>query len=432
MAHSAYGSAGQRVRKVWEHSGLVEERIYLGGWEVYRKRDSRGFLLLERETLHGMDAARRVVLVETKTVDVDAVGVFTPVPRTRFQLDNHLGSASLEVDESGLVIGYEEYHPYGTTAYASRRSGVEVSGKRYRYTGKERDEETGLYYHGARHLAPWLGRWTSADPILRPASNYSYAANSPIIKNDPDGRDPGGGGDATKTTEQMQAEKNFNDRSQKLAEWEARKPGFWHRPELVKAQRIEQALITSIANMPNSVVSGFEYIGLGLTGHVDFDVRSSSSGDVSLKVSPDSTAQKALEDTAEWRITPPPSTERLSRAYDFLLPFVVGAATGGNPKPGAGPSPGAVLAESKKTVLVLGAEVAAEAPRAAPKTAPIAAPTTAAGGTLAKKNGQAEGIVLDLSASSVTRDQLVPRSRSLARVGQTSGPAARAATPARN
>jgi hypothetical protein len=73
---------------VWEHSGLVEERIYLGGWEVYRKRDGNGNLLLERETLHGMDGARRVVVVETKTVDREAVGVFTAVSRSRFQLDN--------------------------------------------------------------------------------------------------------------------------------------------------------------------------------------------------------------------------------------------------------------------------------------------------------------------------------------------------------
>ncbi len=41
-AYYTYDAAGQRVRKVWEHSGLVEERIYLGGWEVYRKRDSTG------------------------------------------------------------------------------------------------------------------------------------------------------------------------------------------------------------------------------------------------------------------------------------------------------------------------------------------------------------------------------------------------------
>jgi RHS repeat-associated protein len=188
-AYYTYDAAGQRVRKVWEHSGLVEERIYLGGWEVYRKRDPLGNLLLERETLHGMDGARRVVLVETKTVDVDAVGVFTPVSRMRFQLDNHLGSASLEVDESGLVIGYEEYHPYGTTAYASGRSAVEVSGKRYRYTGKERDEETGLYYHGVRHLAPWLGRWTSADPagMVDGPNLYAYVEGNPIRLLDPTG-----------------------------------------------------------------------------------------------------------------------------------------------------------------------------------------------------------------------------------------------------
>jgi RHS repeat-associated protein len=132
-----------------------------------------------------------VVLVETKTVDVDAVGVFTPVPRTRFQLDNHLGSASLEVDESGLVIGYEEYHPYGTTAYASGRSGAEVSGKRYRYTGKERDEETGFYYNGARHYAAWLARWGSCDPsgLVDGPNLYTYARNRPSLLNDPSGRE---------------------------------------------------------------------------------------------------------------------------------------------------------------------------------------------------------------------------------------------------
>jgi len=188
-AYYTYDAAGQRVRKVWEHSGLVEERIYLGGWELYRKRDSLRNLLVERETLHGMDGARRVVLVETKTVDVGAGGAFAVVSRYRFQLDNHLGSASLEVDETGLVIGYEEYHPYGTTAYASGRSGVEVSGKRYRYTGKERDEETGLYYHGARHMAPWLGRWTSADPagMVDGPSLYRYVRNNPVLLRDPTG-----------------------------------------------------------------------------------------------------------------------------------------------------------------------------------------------------------------------------------------------------
>ncbi|XXX53456.1 RHS repeat-associated core domain-containing protein [Sorangium sp. So ce124] len=179
VVYYTYSATGQRVRKVWEHNGLVDERIYLGGYEVYRRRNSSG-LVLERQTLHVMDGARRVAMVETKTVDTS--GPFTVTPRVRYQLDNHLGSASLEVDGAGLVIGYEEYHPYGTTAYWSASSAVEVSRKRYRYTGKEKDEETELYYHGARYYAPWLGRWTSADPagLVDGPNLYQYVRGNPI------------------------------------------------------------------------------------------------------------------------------------------------------------------------------------------------------------------------------------------------------------
>jgi RHS repeat-associated protein len=98
----------------------------------------------------------------------------------------------MELDETGLVISYEEYHPYGTTAYHAVASGVEVSAKRYRYTGKEKDEETGLYYHGARHYAPWLGRWTSADPagLVDGVNLYRYGRNRPVVLIDPTGLDP--------------------------------------------------------------------------------------------------------------------------------------------------------------------------------------------------------------------------------------------------
>ncbi|MFO0761441.1 MAG: RHS repeat-associated core domain-containing protein [Byssovorax sp.] len=190
VVYYTYDAGGQRVRKVWEHSGLVEERIYLGGYEVYRKRDAGG-LLLERQTLHGMDGEKRIALVETTTVDTAAGGSFEVSTVVRYQLGNHLGSAVLEVDGEGAVISYEEYHPYGTSAYRSGTGAAEVSLKRYRYTGKERDEETGLYYHGARYYACWLGRWTAADPagMVDGPSLYSYCTNNPIIFADPDGAD---------------------------------------------------------------------------------------------------------------------------------------------------------------------------------------------------------------------------------------------------
>jgi RHS repeat-associated protein len=177
------------VRKVWVHSGIVEERIYLGSYEVYRRRVA-GAVEVERQTLHVNDVTGRVLMVETKTIDVN-VPAFTPVTRWRFQLSNHLGSASLEVSEAAAVISYEEYHPFGTTAYRSSNGDVEVSAKRYRYTGKERDEETGFGYHGARYLALWLGRWASADPsgLVDGANLFAYVRGNPAGLNDPSGRE---------------------------------------------------------------------------------------------------------------------------------------------------------------------------------------------------------------------------------------------------
>ena len=56
------------------------------------------------------------------------------------------------------------------------------AGKRYRYTGMERDEESGLSYHTARYYVPWLGRWTSSDPLgTKDGVNlYQYVGSHPI------------------------------------------------------------------------------------------------------------------------------------------------------------------------------------------------------------------------------------------------------------
>ncbi len=188
-----YDASGERVRKVTErqNGSLKNERIYLGGFEIYREYNSDGkAVTLERETLHVMEDQRRVALVETKTLEIkDGVGgrIENLVAVVRYQLDNHLGSASLELDKAGNVLSYEEYHPYGTTAYQAGSSVAEVSLKRYRYTGKERDEETGLAYHGARYYAAWLGRWVSCDPIgINDGVNiYVYGHCNPIQNVDP-------------------------------------------------------------------------------------------------------------------------------------------------------------------------------------------------------------------------------------------------------
>lgn len=180
-----YDSGGQRVRKVTERpsGSRRHERVYLGSFETYREYDSVGARTLERETLHVMDDKRRVALVETKRQGESA---------TRFQFDNHMGSACLELDEAGAVITYEEYYPYGSTSYQAGRSKAETSLKRYRYMGRERDDESGLYYCAARYCATWIGRWISTDPkgISGGLNLYEYSNDNPVVLSDPGGRDP--------------------------------------------------------------------------------------------------------------------------------------------------------------------------------------------------------------------------------------------------
>ena len=193
-AYYVYDSGGERVRKVIELADgrRKEERLYIGGFEVYRKYNGGSEeVKLERETLHIMDDKQRIALMETRTKGSD----LAPDELIRYQLGNHLGSASLELDDQAQIISYEEYYPYGSTSYQAVRSQTETA-KRYRYTDKERDEETGLYYFGARYYAAWLGRWISADPMLQEYfikdgmkyQTYVYACNNPAIVIDPDGK----------------------------------------------------------------------------------------------------------------------------------------------------------------------------------------------------------------------------------------------------
>jgi RHS repeat-associated protein len=187
-----YNADGQRVRKVTERQNGTRknEQLYLGGSEIYREYGGGGTTVTQtRETLHVMDDKQRVAIVETKTID-NGASIAAPLSMRRYQLGNHRGSVSLELDNAGALISYEEYSPYGSPAYQAARSAAEVSLKRFRYTGKERDEETGFGHHGARYFASWLGRWTNCDPAhLADGLNlYQYVSGNPVMLDDPTGR----------------------------------------------------------------------------------------------------------------------------------------------------------------------------------------------------------------------------------------------------
>ncbi|MCT7952699.1 hypothetical protein NG798_23140 [Ancylothrix sp. C2] len=179
-----YDSSGSRVRKVTERYGNgakvahIDETIYLGGVEIRQTR--RGETVTEeRHCLRVMDNTTCIAIRNRWAQGEPPQGVKNP--QVRYQLDNHLGSATMEVDAEGQLISYEEYFPYGGTAFVAGKSLAEVKLKHYRYSGKERDAATGLYYYGARYYAPWLGRWMSCDPAgtVDGLNLYAFVGGNP-------------------------------------------------------------------------------------------------------------------------------------------------------------------------------------------------------------------------------------------------------------
>lgn len=83
------------------------------------------------------------------------------------------------------------YAPYGELLASQHTYGSNYD-ERYKFTGKERDAETGYDYFGARFLSTQLGIWITPDPLLDKyiyVSPYMYCNGNPVIFVDPDGGD---------------------------------------------------------------------------------------------------------------------------------------------------------------------------------------------------------------------------------------------------
>ena len=101
---------------------------------------------------------------------------------------DHLGSSSYITNLEGEVVQHIEYVPFGEVFVEERNN---IWNTPYLFNAKEFDEETGLYYYGARYYDPHISLWITTDPIKNKypnISSYCYTANNPVRFIDPDGR----------------------------------------------------------------------------------------------------------------------------------------------------------------------------------------------------------------------------------------------------
>ena len=108
-----------------------------------------------------------------------------------------VGNVRAVSDEAGQVIERHDYLPFGEEWCGTAVCSQTTAGQPYRFTGKERDPETGLDYFGARYYGSRIGRFTSIDPVYTWQENlvdpqrwnrYTYCRSNPLRYNDPDGR----------------------------------------------------------------------------------------------------------------------------------------------------------------------------------------------------------------------------------------------------
>ncbi|KAK5996110.1 Toxin subunit YenB-like protein [Cladobotryum mycophilum] len=190
-----YDANGQRVRKVTDRCSSpggaaaatkLKETMYLGEYQIYRFYRGDG-------TTTKSEKSTSMVVEAPGSGKPVALMEYDSLPRETGEkgamLQRYQATDTLELDEKGQVISYAEYSPFGSTTYSATGSDIEAS-RRYRFAGYERDQETGMYHCGERYYAPWLGRWTSPDPVgvSDGLNRYCYVHNDPVGFDDSSGR----------------------------------------------------------------------------------------------------------------------------------------------------------------------------------------------------------------------------------------------------
>ncbi|MFA5620952.1 MAG: RHS repeat-associated core domain-containing protein [Weeksellaceae bacterium] len=203
LFHNIYDASGERTLKAQgEYQGLFENGVPTDGGvqlnayttypspyitispkEVYTKHYFAGTQrvaskpegkagIFNTSPLHGYEELKIRQLGDAQavadTVDLGIITLGGPIeepvnPDVYYFHPDHLGTSTMISDGSGYAYQFFLNLPFGETMAEQRRSGS--FNNPYKFNGKELDEETGLYYYGARHYNPRISNWLSVDPI---------------------------------------------------------------------------------------------------------------------------------------------------------------------------------------------------------------------------------------------------------------------------
>ena len=194
-----YGDDGERALKFCQQTNsetLYFNNFYSMQQVAHEPNHEQGL----RVSKHIFVGNSRLVTALTHQAGIDTT---EQAAKLYYYHADHLQSAQFITDANGEKYEHIEYTPYGELWIEEVAAGLDKLP--FRFTGKELDEETGLYYYGARYLDPKYSRWLSGDPAITDymagtsageggiyntvnLNVYHYAANNPVKYVDPDGK----------------------------------------------------------------------------------------------------------------------------------------------------------------------------------------------------------------------------------------------------
>ena len=158
-----YNEKGWRIKK--DNGIKTTYYLYGKGQQVLEERD--GANQLKKLFIYGANG-------KIATIDKDG--------NKKYVISDQLGSSSVITNEKGEELARYKYSPFGNLIKS--KGETEES---YRFTGKEFDKLTGLYYYGARYYDPTIGRFISEDPVKEGWNWFAYCKNNPLKYVDPNG-----------------------------------------------------------------------------------------------------------------------------------------------------------------------------------------------------------------------------------------------------
>ena len=171
----AYNADGNRAAK-WT-AGNLSETLYFNTmwtWHIEKGLSQEQYGQYSKHIYLG---ETRIVTKQTSDLE-EHYGQSEEKCHQYYYHPDHLGSAQLVTDYEGNEYQRIEYTPYGEL-WVEKKTANEKDMRYlpYKFTAKEQDEETGLYYYGARYLDAKYSRWLSTDPAVGEYMSGTYRSD---------------------------------------------------------------------------------------------------------------------------------------------------------------------------------------------------------------------------------------------------------------